>query len=238
INPAYYASNGYLVLMPDIVYTIGYPGQSALKCVLPAIQAVVDQGFVDERAIGVQGHSWGGYEVAYMVTQTDRFRAAAAGAPVANMTSAYGAIRWGTGMSRQYQYELTQSRIGGSLWDCPTRFIENSPVFYADRLRTPVLMLHNDHDDIVPWQQGIEYYLALRRLGKEVYLFSYQGESHNLRKPRNQQDYTRRMQEFFDHLLKGSPKPAWMEKGTPYLEREKERYRSVMDGGSKVIGDR
>ncbi|HKX26685.1 MAG TPA: prolyl oligopeptidase family serine peptidase, partial [Blastocatellia bacterium] len=227
INPAYYASNGYLVLMPDIVYTIGYPGQSALKCVLPAIQAVVDQGFVDERAIGVQGHSWGGYEVAYMVTQTDRFRAAAAGAPVTNMTSAYSSIRWGTGMPRQYQYECAQSRIGGSLWDYPNRFIENSPVFYADRLRTPVLMLHNDHDDIVPWQQGIEYYLALRRLGKEAYLFNYRGEYHNLWKRQNQQDYTRRMQEFFDHLLKGSPKPDWMERGAPSPERE--RYRVVSE---------
>jgi dipeptidyl aminopeptidase/acylaminoacyl peptidase len=221
INLSYYASNGYLVFLPDIVYTVGYPGQSALKCVLPGIQAVVDKGCVDEKAIGIQGHSWGGYQIAYMVTRTTRFKAAAAGAPVANMTSAYGGIRWGTGLPRQFQYERTQSRIGGSLWQYPMRFVENSPLFGADRVQTPLLMLHNDQDDAVPWYQGIEYFLALRRLGKEVYLFNYNGEPHGLRKRVNQKDYTVRMQQFFDHYLKKGPKPEWMKKGIPYLERDK-----------------
>jgi len=171
INPTYYVSNGYLILEPDIVYTIGYPGQSALKCVLPAVQEIVDRGFVDENAIGIQGHSWGGYQIAYMVTQTSRFRAAAAGAPVANMTSAYDGIRWGPGLPRQFQYEQDQSRIGGSLWEYPMRYIENSPLFSADRVKTPILMIHNDADDAVPWYQGIEYYLALRRLGKRSISF-------------------------------------------------------------------
>src|SRR5262249_27549883 len=223
INVSYYASNGYMVLMPDIAYTIGYPGQSALKCVLPAIQAVVDKGCVDEKAIGIQGHSWGGYQIAYMITQTNRFKAASAGAPVANMTSAYDGIRWGTGLPRQFQYERTQSRIGGSLWQYPTRFIENSPVFMADRVQTPLLMLHNDQDDAVPWYQGIEYFLALRRLEKEVYLFNYNGELHGLRRRPNQKDYTVRMQQFFDHHLRGAPKPEGMAKGIPDLQREKEK---------------
>jgi dipeptidyl aminopeptidase/acylaminoacyl peptidase len=223
INPTFYVSNGYLVFMPDIVYNIGYPGQSALKCVLPGIQAVVDKGFVDEKAIGIQGHSWGGYQIAYMVTQTNRFRAAAPGALVSNMTSAYSGIRWGTGLPRQFQYEQSQSRIGGSLWEYPLRYLENSPVFRADRVETPLLMIHNDEDDAVPWYQGIEYYLALRRLGKEVYMFSYNGEKHGLRKRINQKDYTRRLQEFFDHFLKGTQTAAWMEKGIPYLQREKEK---------------
>jgi dienelactone hydrolase len=218
INPSYYASNGYLVLQPDIVYTVGYPGQSALKCVLPAVQAVVDQGFVDENAIGIQGHSWGGYQIAYMVTQTNRFRAVAAGAPVANMISAYDGIRWGPGLPRQFQYEKTQSRIGGTLWQYPQRFIENSPIFMADRVRTPIMMIHNDADDAVPWYQGIEYYLALRRLGKEAYLFVYNGEPHGLRRRPNQKDYTVRLQQYFDHFLKGAPKPDWMEHGIPYIE--------------------
>lgn len=232
INATFYASNGYLVLMPDIVYTIGYPGQSALKCVLPAIQAVVDKGFVNENAIGIQGHSWGGYQIAYMVTQTNRFRAAAPGALVGNMTSAYSGIRWGTGLPRQFQYERTQSRIGGSIWEYPMRFIENSPIFNAHRVQTPILMLHNDDDDAVPWYQGIEYYLALRRLEKEVYMFNYNGEKHGLRRRPNQKDYTRRLQEFFDHKLKGAPSPEWMEKGIPYLQREKEKekYKTASDG--------
>ena len=232
INPSFYVSNGYLVYMPDIVYTIGYPGASALKCVLPGIQEVVDKGFVNEDAIGIQGHSWGGYQIAYMVTQTNRFKAAAPGALVANMTSAYSGIRWGTGLPRQFQYERTQSRIGGSLWDFPLRYLENSPVFRADRVETPLLMLHNDEDDAVPWYQGIEYFLALRRLGKEAYMFNYNGEKHGLRKRINQKDYTRRLQEFFDHHLKGAPAPEWMEKGIPYLQREKEKekYRVSEEG--------
>ena len=231
INATYYVSNGYLVFMPDIVYTIGYPGPSALKCVLPGIQAVVDRGYVNENAIGIQGHSWGGYQIAYMVTQTNRFKAAAPGALVANMTSAYSGIRWGTGLPRQFQYERSQSRIGGSLWDYPLRFLDNSPIFRADRVETPLLMIHNDEDDAVPWYQGIEYFLALRRLGKEAYMFTYNGEKHGLRKRINQKDYTRRLQEFFDHFLKGAPAPEWMEKGIPYLQREKEKekYRTSED---------
>jgi dipeptidyl aminopeptidase/acylaminoacyl peptidase len=230
INITYYVSNGYLVLTPDIVYTTGYPGQSALKCVLPAIQAVVDKGFVNEKAIGIQGHSWGGYQIAYMITQTNRFRAAEAGAPVADMISAYDGIRWGTGIPHQFQYEHTQSRIGGSIWQYPQRFIENSPIFSADRVQTPLMILQNDADDAVPWYQGIEYFLALRRLGKEVYLFNYNGEPHHINKQPNQKDYTIRMQQFFDHYLKGAPAPDWMEKGVPYLERDKTELQRMSGG--------
>ncbi len=229
INPTYYASNGYLVLMPDIAYKIGYPGQSALKCVLSAIQAVADKGYVNEKAIGIQGHSWGGYQIAYMVTQTDRFQAAVAGAPVSNMVSAYGGIRWGTGLPRQFQYEKSQSRIGETPWQAPMKYLENSPIYMADRVTTPLLMLHNDNDDAVPWYQGIEYYLALRRLGKEVFLLNYNGQPHGLTKKSCQRDYTLRMQQYFDHHLKGASMPEWMVKGVPFLERdtEKEQWKKL-----------
>ena len=223
VNIAYYVSNGYLVLTPDIVYTLGSPGQSALKCVLPAITEVVSRGFVDEKTIGIQGHSWGGYQIAYMLTRTSRFKAAEAGAPVANMTSAYNGIRWGTGLPRQFQYEKTQSRIGGTLWENPLEFLENSPVFRANRVTTPLLILQNDDDDAVPWYQGIELFLSLRRNGREAYLFDYNGEKHGLRRRHNQKDYTVRMQQFFDHYLKGAAAPEWMEKGISYLEREDEK---------------
>jgi dipeptidyl aminopeptidase/acylaminoacyl peptidase len=151
INPTYYVSNGYLIFMPDIVYKTGYPGRDALQCVLPAVQTVVDRGFVDENNIGIQGHSWGGYQIAYMVTQTNRFKAAEAGAAVVNMTSAYSGIRWGTGLPRQFQYEHSQSRIGGSLWEYPMRYLENSPLFHVDKIQTPLLLINNDEDDAVPW---------------------------------------------------------------------------------------
>lgn len=223
INPTFYASNGYLVLMPDIAYKIGSPGQSAIKCVLPAIQAVIDQGCVDEKAIGINGQSWGGYQIAYMVTQTNRFKAAVAGAPVANMVSAYDGIRWGTGLTRQFQYEQDQSRIGDTLWKAPMKFIENSPIFMADRVETPLMMIHNDQDDAVPWYQGIEYFLALRRLGKECYLLNYNGEKHNLTSQTNARDFAVRMFQFFEHHLKGKPAPDWMVKGVPYVDRDKEK---------------
>lgn len=225
INISYYVSNGYVVLTPDIVYTVGSPGQSALKCVLPAIQEVVDRGFINENAIGIQGHSWGGYQIAYMLTQTKRFRAAEAGAPVGNMTSAYNGIRWGSGLPRQFQYEKTQSRIGGTLWQSPLKFIENSPVFMADRMSTPLLILHDDEDDAVPWYQGIELFLSMRRNGKETYLFNYNGEKHGLRRRINQKDFTVRMQQFFDHFLKDARKPEWMEKGIPFTDREEEKKK-------------
>ncbi len=229
INFSFYASNDYLVFMPDIVYKVGYPGKSALNCVLPGVDVVVKMGFVDEKAIGIQGHSWGGYQIAYMITQTNRFRAAAPGAVVANMFSAYNGIRWGTGLPRQFQYERTQSRIGGTPWDSTKKFTENSPLFYVEKVQTPVMMIHNDNDDAVPWYQGIEFYLSLRRLNKEVYFFNYNGEFHGLRKRQNQMDYSRRMLEFFDHNLKGAPAPEWMEIGIEYLDREKEKeqYRKA-----------
>ncbi len=224
-NFSQYVSDGYVVLTPDIVYTIGNPGQSALKCVLAAIQAVEDKGFIDPARIGIAGHSWGGYQIAYMVTQTNRFRAAESGAPVGNMTSAYSGIRWGSGMPRQFQYEQTQSRIGKPLYDDPLKYIENSPVFHVKRVTTPLLILHDDNDDAVPWYQGIEMFLALRRNGKEAYLMNYNGEFHGLRRRHNQKDYAVRMKQFFDHFLKDAPAPEWMAKGVTFIEREEEKER-------------
>jgi len=219
INMARYVSNGYVILEPDIVYDIGYPGPSAVKCVLPAVEKVLDMGFIDPERIGIQGHSWGGYQISYLITQTDIFAAVQAGASVVNMTSAYGGIRWGSGMSRAFQYEKTQSRIGAPLWEGFLRYIENSPLFWADRINTPYLTIHNDEDDAVPWYQGIEFISALRRLGKEAYMFNYNGEKHGLRQRENQKHWTVHQDEFFDHFLLGKPKPEWMEKGVPFLER-------------------
>lgn len=220
INIPIYVSNGYIVITPDIAYRQGYPGDSAMACVIPAVQKLIEQGYVDEKRVGIQGHSWGGYQIAYMLTRTNLFRAASAGAVVVNMFSAYNGIRWGPGRPRQFQYERTQSRIGGTPWQYPLRFIENSPVFRAEQVQTPVLTMHNDADDAVPWYQGIEFYLSLRRLGKEIYLFNYNGEPHNLRIRANQRHYSARMFEYFEFFLKDAPKPAWMEKGRPFLERE------------------
>ena len=221
INVARYVSNGYIVLQPDIEYEVGYPGESAFKCVIPAVQHIVEQGYIDPARIGIQGHSWGGYQISYLVTRTDMFRAVEAGASVVDMVSAYGGIRWGTGMSRAFQYERTQSRIGAPPWLRSLQFIENSPIFWVEKVNTPYLTMANDDDDAVPWYQGIEFFTALRRLGKEAYMFNFNGEKHGLRERENMKYWTVHMAEFFDHYLLGAPIPQWMEKGVPYLERGK-----------------
>jgi dipeptidyl aminopeptidase/acylaminoacyl peptidase len=219
VNLTRYVSNGYVVLQPDIVYEVGYPGPSAMKCVIPAVNTVVAQGYIDPKRIGIQGHSWGGYQITYMITQTNLFAAVQAGASVSNMISAYGGIRWGSGMVREFQYEKTQSRIGAPPWDKTLEFIENSPIFWVERINTPYLSIHNDADDAVPWYQGIEFNMAMRRLGKEAYMFNYNGEPHGLRNRDNMKHWTVHMDEFFDHYLLGKPRPAWMDKGVSYLDR-------------------
>ena len=223
INAPVYVSKGYLVFMPDIHYTEGFPGPSALKTIVPGVQSLIAKGFVKEDGVGIQGQSWGGYQTAYIITQTSLFKAAMAGAPVANMTSAYGGIRWESGNSRSGQYEHGQSRIGGSPWEFPTRYIENSPLFYADRIQTPLFIMHNDADGAVPWYQGIEMFIAMRRLGKEAYLINYNGDAHNPRRRANQRDMDIKMQQFFDHHLVGAPMPDWMKQGIPFLMKGRDQ---------------
>jgi dipeptidyl aminopeptidase/acylaminoacyl peptidase len=219
INRSTYVSDGYLVFVPDIVYKIGFPGESAYNAILPGVMSLIARGFVDEKNVGIQGHSWGGYQTAYIVTRTNLFKAAEAGAPVANMISAYGGIRWESGLSRMFQYEHSQSRIGGTLWEKPMLFIENSPIFFADKIQTPMLLLANDNDGAVPWYQGIEMYMALRRLEKPVWMLNYNGEPHWPVKRENRMDFQVRMKGFFDHYLKGAPIPGWMKEGVPAIEK-------------------
>ena len=219
INYSFYASRGYVIFNPDVVYKTGYPGESAYNCVISGVTSLIEKGFIDKDNIGVQGHSWGGYQIAYLVTKTNIFKAAESGAPVANMISAYGGIRWWTGLSRQFQYEHTQSRIGGTPWEYPERYIENSPIFNIDKINTPLLIMHNDADGHVPWYQGIEFFVALRRLAKPSWLLNYNTEPHWPLKMQNRKDFNIRMAQFFDYYLKGAAKPLWMEKGVPAIEK-------------------
>ncbi|MEP6505859.1 MAG: prolyl oligopeptidase family serine peptidase, partial [Betaproteobacteria bacterium] len=223
INPTHYASNGYLVFEPDINYEIGYPGPSAMKSIVPGVQMLLQRGYVDPKRLGLQGQSWGGYQTLYMITQTQMFAAAMAGAPVVNMTSAYGGIRWGTGVARAFQYEKTQSRIGGSIWETPMRYFENSPLFWLDKVTTPLFIMNNDADDAVPWYQGIETFVGMRRLGKEVYFIDYNNDVHNPASRANQKDVAMRMQQFFDNKLKGAAAPDWMVHGIQYKDKGRDQ---------------
>jgi dipeptidyl aminopeptidase/acylaminoacyl peptidase len=220
INRVFAASNGYLVFVPDIPYITGYPGQSCYNSVMSGTNALLDKyDFIDRDRLGLDGQSWGGYQIAYLVTQTDMFACAYAGAAVSDMVSAYGGIRWGTGMSRMFQYEKSQSRIGGTLWDKPLQFIENSPIFWVPKIKTPLLLMHNDADDAVPWYQSIEFITALRRLDKPAWLLSYNDEAHNLIKRPNKKDISIRKMQFFDHYLKGTAMPYWMKYGISQTEK-------------------
>ncbi|MBG7629101.1 MAG: S9 family peptidase [Bacteroidetes bacterium] len=230
INYSYYTSRGYVIFNPDVHYRIGYPGESAYNCVIPGVTSLIEKGFIDKENIGVQGHSWGAYQIAYLVTRTDIFKAAESGAPVPNMISAFGGIRWASGLSRQFQYEHTQSRIGGTPWEYPSRYIENSPIFNIDKINTPLLVMHNDADGHVPWYQGIEFFTALRRLGKPSWFLNYNGEPHWPLKYQNRKDFNLRMSQFFDYYLKGSDKPVWMDRGVPAIEKGINQGLELMPG--------
>ena len=220
IDYHYYTSNGYLVFSPDVHYRNGFPGQSAYNCVMPGIMSLIQKGIADDKHIGAQGHSWGGYQVAYLATRSGLFAAIESGAPVVNMYSAYGGIRWETGLNRSMQYEHEQSRIGASIWEAPDLYWENSPLFAMEKVTTPILIMANDRDGHVPWWQGIEYFVALRRLGKPAWLLNYNGEPHWPLKQPNKTDFQLRMSQFFNHYLKGEPMPQWMKEGIPATEKD------------------
>lgn len=231
INRTYAVSNEYLIFVPDIPYIIGYPGHSAYNAVVSGTYAMLNQfDYIDETRLGLDGQSWGGYQIAYLITETDLFACAFSGAPVSNMTSAYGGIRWASGMNRAFQYEQTQSRIGGTLWEKTLQYIENSPLFFVPKINTPVMIMHNDADGAVPWYQGIEFINALRRLSKPAWMVSYNKEAHNLRKRPNRKDLSVRKMQFFDHYLQGAPMPYWMKYGISQMEKgKKDGYELIKE---------
>jgi dipeptidyl aminopeptidase/acylaminoacyl peptidase len=218
-----YVSNGYIVFIPDIGYEIGKPAQGAYNAIMSGTDHLVRKNsFIDSTRMGLQGQSWGGYQTAQMITMTNRFKCGMAGAPVSNMFSAYGGMRWGSGLSRTFQYETGQSRIGATIWESPDLYVENSPLFHLPKVQTPLLIMHNDADGAVPWYQGVELFNGLRRLDKPVWLLNYNGDDHNLMKDANRMDLSIRMRQFFDHYLLGSEAPKWIKDGLPAISKGKE----------------
>jgi len=220
IHPTEYASSGYIVFIPDIRYKPGYPARGAYDCIMSGTDYVLKKySNIDSTKMGLQGQSWGGYQSAQLITMTKRYAAAMAGAPVGNMFSAYGGIRWGSGLNRQFQYECSQSRIGKTIWEAPELYVENSPIFHLPKISTPLLIMHNDQDGAVPWYQGIEIYTGLRRLSKPCWMLNYNGDDHNLTKLANKIDLSIRMRQFFDHYLLNKPIPLWMSEGLPAIDK-------------------
>ena len=214
-NITNYTLNGYFVLLPDITYKMGNPGISATDCVTAGVNAVVDKGLVDKNRIGLYGHSFGGYETNFIISQTNIFAAAVSGAGISDTIAFYFNIsKNGVFQSDMYRFENQQWRMGKSLYDDKEGYLRNSPIMHAENVKTPLLLWTGKNDRIVPWNQSISYYLALRRLGVKNRLLVYPNEDHSLENAENQTDLSKRMMAWFDHLLKGEPTPESISKET------------------------
>jgi len=221
-NPTVYTQDGYFVLRPDITYRDRNPGRSAVEALVPAVDRVVQLGLVDSTKVGIVGHSWGAYQTAYTVTQTDRFAAAVAGAPLTDLVSMYLSVYWNSGGTDARIFEVSQGRMEVPPWEDLEAYMKNSPLFNIATLNTPLLVAFGDKDGAVDWHQGIELYNAARRADKDLVLLVYEGENHSLAKKPNQLDYHRRIRQWFAHYLKGEPATDWMVSGVKYLDRQKQ----------------
>ncbi len=224
-NTAVFTSQGYFVLQPDIVYRDRNPGLSAVAAIVPAVEKVLESDMVDAERVGLMGHSWGGYQTAFTVTQTDIFSAAVAGAPLTNLVSMYLSVYWNTGGTDARIFEISQGRMEVPFWEDIDAYVANSPVFHVANLNTPLLLAHGTEDGAVDFNQGVEYYNAARRAGKDFVMLVYEGENHSNRKKANQLDYHTRIVEWFGHYLKGEPAPDWIAEGVKYLDQEKAKEK-------------
>lgn len=221
-NTTNYTTNGYFVFQPDIVYETNHPGESAVNCVVPAVEEVIKTGMIDEKAIGLVGHSWGAYQTSFIITQTDLFAAAVAGAPLINMISMYNEIYWNSGSTNQSIFETSQGRLREPWWEIMDEYMANSPMFNAGKIVTPLLVTFGNKDGAVDWHQGIEMYATMRRMEKPFILLVYEGENHGLRIKENMKDYSVKVYDFFDHYLKGAEAKPWITEGKSYMEKKKE----------------
>jgi dipeptidyl aminopeptidase/acylaminoacyl peptidase len=228
-NAAVFTSRGYFFFQPDIVFRPRDPGLSVAECVVPAVRQVIAKGVVDAARVGVVGHSWGGFDASFLATHTDVFAAAVAGAPITNLISNYGNFHWSSGIAETDHIETGQQRMEVPIYEDLQAYIRNSAVFGVPTMKTPLLISVGDADGTVFWHQGLELYNIARRAGKNVVLIAYAGEDHGLRKKANQIDYHHRIQEWFDHYLKGEPAAPWIANGVSVLEREKQLKKKPAD---------
>lgn len=215
----YFVSNGYIVFMPDVHFTIGTPGKSSYDAVVSGTKYLIEQGIAHPGKIGLQGHSWSGFQTSYLVTKTDIFTCANIGAPITDMITGYLSLRNGSGSPRYFMYESWQSRMGKPIWEAKEQYLANSALIEADKIHTPLLIFHNDEDEAVPYEQGRALYLAMRRLQRPAWLLNYKGEGHFVSGREAQIDWTIRMKQFFDYYLMGTDQPRWMKEGIHKSER-------------------
>ena len=235
LNKTLYTSQGYAVFFPDIAYKINDPGMSAVWCLVPAVKAAIATGIVDAKRVGLMGHSWGGYETAFLITQTDMFAAAVASAPITDWFSMYSLIYKATGGGNGPMAESSQGRLTTGPWDNVDAYTRNSPVLFAKNVKTPLVILHNGDDGAVDFTQGVELFTTLRRLQKPVVMLEYPGETHGLARRANGKDFMTRVQQFFDHFLKGKPMPGWFKDGVPWLDRHSDTSSPSSTPGAAAV---
>ena len=215
-----WSQEGYFVFQPDIVYRDRRPGQSNVETLRPAVAAAVETGMIDADRVGLIGHSWGGYQTTFFVTQDDLFAAAVAGAPLTNLMSMYLSFYWNSGGTDARIFEISQGRMQVPWWEDWDSYFNNSPLHHIQNLNTPLLMEFGTEDGAVEFNQGVEFYNAARRAGKHMVMLVYEGENHGLAREPNQRDYQSRILQWFAHYLKGEPAPEWITTGVPWLQQK------------------
>ncbi|MDH3733977.1 MAG: prolyl oligopeptidase family serine peptidase [Gemmatimonadota bacterium] len=231
-----WTQHGYAVLLPDIVYTWREPGPSALASVRAAVAQAVELGHTDPDAVGLIGHSWGGYQATFLPTRTDIFAASVAGAPLTDFVSFMGQFHWNGGVPELSHWETGQGRMEVPFWEDPEAHRRSSPIHKVHEMETPLLMAHGNEDGVVDWDQATEFYNFARRAGKDMVLLVYEGEDHGFREEANQKDYHRRILEWFGHYLKGDPAAEWITDGVALDDLEEEKKRVATQTGSEEEG--
>lgn len=231
INIPIMVSMGYLVFTPDIHYESGNPGVSAINAVESGALYLSKLKYVDSKRMGLNGQSMGGYETNMIIAKSHQFAAAISTSGMTNLISFYGSLfgAGSTGPSRQEATVLAQVRMGVPPWERPDLYILNSPIFHVENVTTPILMMANRKDGNVPFEQGIELFTALRRLGKAAWLLEYKDGVHGLLKEDDKLDLMTRQIQFFDHYLQDKPAPIWMINSLlkRYNERDYEKSMKI-----------
>jgi acetyl esterase/lipase len=222
-NIAVFTSSGYFVFEPDIVFTPRQPGVSVVQCVVPGVNRVIQTGMIDPKRVGAVGHSWGGFDAAFLATNTQGvFAAAVAGAPLTDLVSMYGDHHWGPGIAETDHIETGQERMEVPLWEDLPDYLTNSAILTVNKMTVPLLLEEGDADGTVFWHQSVEFYNIARRAGKNVVFLVYNGEDHGLSQKKNQTDYQHRILAWFGHYLKGEPAESWITNGQSFLDRDAE----------------
>lgn len=209
-NVPHLLDKGYCILLPDVYYEFGALAESVTGSVLAAVDAAETKMDTKELKAALIGHSFGGYEVNLVITQTDRFAAAVAGAGWSDLVSAYLYLGPTLSIPDYYRTEYDQLRIGSSLYENMDAYLKNSPVLFPQKITTPLMGWTGAEDRHVNALQSMEFFFAMRRLNKESLLLMYPKEGHNLEHKKNQEDLTLRIQQWFDHHLKNCPEKEWM----------------------------